>query len=347
MNTHDSYMKHCLELATKGLGCVAPNPLVGCVLVKDGKIIGEGFHEKYGEAHAEVNAINSVINKEHLKHCTLYVNLEPCAHQGKTPPCVDLIIAHKIPYVVVGCLDSNPLVNSKGVAKLIQNGIDVKIGVLDKECRNLNKRFFTFQEKKRPYIILKWAESNDGFVAPINNKEISWITGEDSRNLVHQWRSQEQAILIGTNTAIIDNPQLTVRNYKGNNPIRILIDKNLRTPLSHRIFEQTAQILVFTNYKQASYNKVEYCTIDFEKNIIPQVMEELYKRNITSVLVEGGAFTLNSFIASNLWDEAKVFKGTIDFKEGVTAPKLTSNFKQNYSLTIGYDLLTAYTNYGI
>ena len=329
MNTQEAYMKRCLQLAAKGMGNVAPNPMVGCVIVYQDKIIGEGYHQKYGEAHAEVNAINAVEDKELLKNVTLYVNLEPCAHYGKTPPCADLIIEHKIPYVIIGSIDTNSLVSGKGIEKLAKAGIDVKIGVLEKECKELNKRFFTFYDKKRPYIILKWAQTKNGF---IDNKRTEdnignalQITNRESKILVHKWRSEEQAIMVGTNTALLDNPQLTVREVNGKNPLRITIDKWLRIPKSYHLFDKSTPTLVFTAVDMPSENNLEYVKIDFDKDVIMQISNELYKRNIQSLIVEGGELLLKSFIESNCWDEARVFISDITIGRGVNAPILNGN----------------------
>jgi len=329
MSDHDRYMKRCLDLAVKGLGQVAPNPMVGCVIVNDGEIIAEGYHEQYGQAHAEVNAINAVRNKELLKKATLYVNLEPCSHFGKTPPCADLIIEYKIPYVVIGSIDSNNLVSGKGIEKLAKAGIDVKVGILEEECKKLNKRFFTYHEKKRPYIILKWAQTADGFIDAKRNEENTsrpiQISNSDSKKLLHLWRSQEQAVMIGTNTALLDNPQLTVREVKGKNPLRITVDKWLRIPRQFNLFDKSTPTLIFTSVDEPSSNNLEFVKIDFEKPIIPQVLDELYKRNIQSLLVEGGELLLNSFIDADLWDSARVFISDKKLGKGVNAPVLKQN----------------------
>ena len=337
MNSHEKYMKRCLDLAVKGLGNVAPNPMVGCVIVYDGEIIGEGYHQKFGDSHAEVNAINSVRDKEFLKKSTLYVNLEPCSHFGKTPPCADLIIEHKIQNVVIGSIDSNILVSGKGIKKLEDAGVSVIVGVLEADCRKLNKRFFTFQEKKRPYIILKWAQTSDGFIDVKRNEESTskpvQISNSDSKKLLHLWRSQEQAIMIGTNTALFDNPQLTVREVKGKNPLRITIDKWLRIPKHFNLFDKTTPTLVFTASEEQSQTNLEFIKIDFEQKIIPQVLNELYKRNIQSLIVEGGENILNSFIDANLWDSARVFISDKKLEKGVNAPVLKLNpvVKENIS----------------
>ncbi len=332
MSIHDKYMKRCLELAEKGFGKVAPNPMVGCVIVLNGKIIGEGYHKKFGEEHAEVNAINSV--KTHpeysgasLPKATLYVNLEPCSHFGKTPPCADLIIRYKIKYVVIGTIDPNPLVAGRGMQKLISSGCDVKVGVLEDECRKLNKRFFTFFEKKRPYVILKWAETKDKYIG-VTNHELR-ITNEKTNTLVHQWRSEEQAIMVGTNTALVDNPELTVRKVKGKNPLRIVIDKNLKIPSRFNLLDKKVPTIIFTVKKPrvlGAAKNLEYVHINFKANVLGQILKELHKRNIQSLIVEGGAKLLNSFIAQNLWDEARVFtsnKKLPDKSEGIHSPEIS------------------------
>lgn len=337
MNDQEKYMKHCLDLAVQGLGSVAPNPMVGCVIVSDGEIIGEGYHQKYGEAHAEVNAISSVKDKELLKKSILYVNLEPCSHFGKTPPCADLIIEHKIPNVVIGSIDSNVLVSGKGIKKLEEAGISVTVGVLEADCRKLNKRFFTYQEKKRPYVILKWAQTADGFIDVKRHEESTskpiQISNSDSKKLLHLWRSQEQAIMIGTNTALLDNPQLTVREVKGKNPLRITIDKWLRIPKHFYLFDKSTPTLVFTSSEEPSQTNLDFVKIDFDQEIIPQVLNELYKRNIQSLIVEGGENILNNFIDANLWDSARVFISDKKLEKGVSAPVLKKEpvVKENIS----------------
>jgi len=336
-------MQRCLELAVKGLGSVAPNPMVGCVIVHNNVIIGEGYHQKYGEAHAEVNAIASVVNKSLLAESTVYVNLEPCSHYGKTPPCSDLLIAHKVKRVVVACLDTNPLVAGKGIEKLRNAGIEVFTGVLEKEARELNKRFFTYHEKRRPYIILKWAQTKDGFISklPPFIREENWITNNESKKLVHTWRAQEQAILVGTTTALLDNPTLTVRLTEGRSPIRILIDKELKVPFINPIFSNVAEIIVFTEKKEVSVNNVTYHQIDFTKEIIPQISNYLYDKKITSIIIEGGRRTLQSFIDKGFWDEARIFTGNKYFQSGIKAPVI--NKDKSNSQMVGDDELAIFT----
>jgi len=314
-------MQRCIELARNGLDNVAPNPVVGCVIVSNGKIIGEGYHRKYGEAHAEVNAINSVKDKENLKTATLYVNLEPCCYHGKTPPCTDLIIRHKIPKAVIGCTDPAPKVSGKGIEQLKGAGCKVTYGTLERECKELNRRFFTFNEKKRPYIMLKWAQTMDGFIT--NGKgEPAWISNELSHTLVHKWRSEEQAIMVGTNTAHLDNPQLNVREWSGKNPLRVVLDKTLRLSKDLHLFDRSIPTVVFTSCEKKSQKNLEYVNIDFKNPIIPQILEELYRREIQSIIIEGGAELLNSFIKNDIWDEMRVFIGNKIFGNGIKAPEL-------------------------
>lgn len=337
MTIHETYMQHCIQLALKGFGSVAPNPMVGCVIVCDGKIIGEGYHQKYGQAHAEVNAINSVKNKELLLKATLYVNLEPCSHYGKTPPCADLIIENKIPTVVIGSRDINSVVNGLGIQKLTEAGINVTVGVSEDDCKKLNKRFFTFHKKKRPYIILKWAQTADGFIDVKRSEEnpgkAMQISNPESQQLVHQWRGQEQAIIVGTNTALLDNPQLTVRHLQGKNPLRITIDKWLRIPKQYHLFDKSTPTLIFTAVDEPSETFLEYIKIDFEKAIIPQILNELFHRSIQSLIVEGGEQLLNSFIETGAWDEARVFISDKKIEKGINAPvlKIKPISKENIS----------------
>ncbi|MGZ3894910.1 MAG: bifunctional diaminohydroxyphosphoribosylaminopyrimidine deaminase/5-amino-6-(5-phosphoribosylamino)uracil reductase RibD [Bacteroidia bacterium] len=342
MGVDENYMKSCLLLGVKGLGKVAPNPMVGCVIVHDGKVIGEGYHMQYGGSHAEVNAINAVADKSLLKESALYVNLEPCSHHGKTPPCSDLLIRHKVKKVVIGNLDTNPLVAGKGIERLRTAGIDVVTDVLKDECRELNKRFFTFQEKKRPYVILKWAQTKDGFISkkqPVN-KEENWITGEESKKLVHLWRTQEQAIMVGTNTVLYDNPLLTARLVQGKNPLRVVIDRHQRIAGDFHIFSPEAPTIIFTEKETAQHDKAEYVKIDFSESVLPQVMNELYKRNMLSVIVEGGAQLSQSFINENLWDEARIFTGNKTFGEGSKAPQISG--KKISEMQLGEDRLVVF-----
>lgn len=334
MKIHEKYIKRCIELAKNGLGTTYPNPLVGSVIVYNNEIIGEGWHQKAGEPHAEVNAIHSVKDKSLLSKATIYVSLEPCSHFGKTPPCCDLIIANKIPNVVIGTIDPFAKVAGNGIKKLLEAGKKVTIGILEDECNELNKRFFTFHTKKRPYIILKWAESQDGFIAPLQReiKEPVWITNEFSRQLVHKWRSEEQAILVGTNTVLEDNPSLTVRNWTGNNPIRIVLDQKKRIPKESPIFDTQANTLLISKD-----------TINFKNAIASEIADFLFKNEIQSVIIEGGRQTLQTFIDANIWDEARVFKGAKALKNGIKAPLITSvNAKKEQLLD---DQLLTFLNY--
>ena len=346
MKTHEKYIRRCIELAKNGLGTTYPNPLVGSVIVHEGKIIGEGWHKKAGEAHAEVNAVHSVQDKSLLKKATIYVSLEPCSHFGKTPPCCDLIIKNKIPNVVIGTVDPNVKVAGNGIKKLVEAGINVTVGLLEDECNELNKRFFTFHEKKRPYIILKWAESQDGFIAPKEKSEKKpvWITNQYSRQLVHKWRTEEQAILVGTKTVIDDNPKLNARDWLGNNPIRVVLDQNNRIPKDSYVFDNKVKTILFSRSNQTieKENGI-FKYLDFEQNIVTQIIESLYQHQIQTVIIEGGRQTLQTFIDANLWDEARIFVGNMTLKTGTEAPKLgRSQFKKQ---AIGTDELLVSRNY--
>ena len=346
MNNHEDYIARCIELAKNGFGTTYPNPMVGSVIVYNGEIIGEGWHQKAGEPHAEVNAIRSVKDPSLLDKATIYVSLEPCSHFGKTPPCCDLIIKNKIPNVVIGTVDSNIKVAGNGIKRLQEAGANVIVGVLEKECYELNQRFFTFHEKKRPYIILKWAETQDGFIAPLQKEEQKpvWITNLNSRQLVHKWRTEEQAILVGTQTVIDDNPQLNARDWVGNNPIRVVIDQNHRIPKTAHVFDNQTKTIVFSNKKSTpSLKNTIFEVIDFQQNIAQQIVDKLFQNQIQSVIIEGGAQTLQTFIDADLWDEARVFIGNCTFEKGVKAPILnTTPFKQE---KIGTDELLIIRNY--
>ena len=323
MNNHEHYIARCIELAKNGFGTTYPNPMVGSVIVYNGQIIGEGWHKKAGEPHAEVNAIRSVKDRSLLDKATIYVSLEPCSHFGKTPPCCDLIIENKIPNVVIGTVDSNIKVAGNGIKRLREAGANVIVGVLEDECYELNQRFFTFHEKKRPFIILKWAQTKDGFIAPLEKKEQKpvWITNSYSRQLVHKWRTEEQAILVGTQTVIDDNPQLNARDWDGNNPIRIVIDQNNRIPITSYVFDNQTKTILFSNNKTlVSSENCIFEVIEFQQNIAQQIIDKLYEHQIQSLIVEGGAQTLQTFIEANLWDEARIFTGNIEFENGIKAP---------------------------
>ncbi len=327
MHQHEIYMHRCLELAALGMGNVSPNPMVGTVVVYQDKIIGEGYHQQYGKAHAEVNAINQVIEKynDHadiLRQSTIYVSLEPCAHYGKTPPCADLIIKHRIPTVVIGCRDPFDQVDGKGIEKLKDAGIEVIAGVLEEDCKWLNRRFFTRVQKHRPYIILKWAQTADGFFAPADRTQF-WITGLESRKLVHQWRSEEDAVLIGKNTAAIDNPQLNVRYGEGKNPKRVVIDRKLELNPTLNIFDQSVETLVFNERTTSIEGKNKYIALeDFERFVPQYILYQLYLQDVQSVIIEGGAHTLSQFIEAGLWDEARVFTGEVKLETGIKAPQI-------------------------
>jgi len=326
MTPDELFMLRALELARFGIGKVSPNPQVGCVVVHDGKIIGEGWHQKYGGPHAEVNAIRSVKDKSLLSQATVYVNLEPCAHFGKTPPCADMLIAERVRKVVVANVDSNPLVGGKGLAKLQAAGIETVVGVLAEQARELNKRFFTFVEKKRPYIILKWAQTADGFIAR-SNFDSKWISNEYSRQLVHRWRSEEDAILVGSGTAAHDNPSLTVRDWSGRNPVRIVIDRNLKLPYTLHLFDSSVPTLCYNLVQQKTESNTTWIKLD-EDQFLEKLLADLYARNIQSLIIEGGAQTLSTFLNQNLWDEARVFKARQSFGSGIAAPIFQGGLKE-------------------
>lgn len=340
-------MRRCLELGSLGLGKVAPNPMVGSVIVHNDKIIGEGYHRQYGKAHAEVNAIESVKDKTLLKESTLYVNLEPCAHFGKTPPCSERIVHEGIPRVVIGSVDLNSLVAGKGIEKMKNAGVEVHVGILEEDCYELNKRFFTYFKEKRPYIILKWAESQDGFMDIERSKDSAiepfWISNEISRTIVHKLRADEQAILIGVGTVLTDNPSLTTRDYPGENPVRILLDPNLKVDPSHQILNNRATTFVFNCLRDKKEGNINYVKLDKDCNILSAVMLKLYQMNIQSIIIEGGKKTLQEFIHLNIWDEARVFKGKRVFKKGLVAPSMP--VRPNNCLSINNDSLYIYNNF--
>jgi len=326
-------MERCIALAKNGLGTTYPNPLVGSVIVHEGRIIGEGWHQQSGGPHAEVSAINSVKDQSLLLNATIYVSLEPCSHFGKTPPCSDLIVEKGIRNVVVGIVDPNVKVRGNGIKKLKEAGCQVTVGILEKKCLALNKRFFTFHQKNRPYIILKWAQSADGFIAPLSKDEQKpvWISNDFSRQLVHKWRSEEQAILVGTQTVVCDNPRLDVRDWTGNNPIRIVLDQNNRISKECHIFDNRAQTIVFSD------------PVDFEKEMALRLASRMYERQIQSVIIEGGRQTLESFLEANIWDEARVFVGDSLLGNGVKAPVLQSTALEKKSI-LNDELLIFYNH---
>jgi len=318
------YMKRCLQLARNAEGNTYPNPMVGAVIVHDGTIIGEGYHQKAGQPHAEVNAINAVKNSSLLENSTLYVNLEPCAHYGKTPPCSLLIRQKKIPRIVIGCKDTYSEVAGKGIDMLRAAGAEVIVGVLEKESRELNRRFFTFHEKKRPYILLKWAQTRDGFMdidrLAEGDPKPTWITDEWARRMVHKWRSIEQSIMVGSITALKDNPSLTVRDWSGSDPLRLVIDREGKLPHTLALFNGKVPTLVFTEKKDLLFDGVETVPLTPGMSTLSSILNELYRRNIQSVMVEGGSILLNAFLEECLWDEARVFVGEKWFESGVKAP---------------------------
>jgi len=330
MTQDEIWMSRCLQLAQNGLGRVAPNPMVGSVVVYNGRIIGEGYHQQYGQAHAEVNAIASVKEMDLLAESTIYVNLEPCAHWGKTPPCADLIIKHKIPKVVIGCVDSFEEVSGRGIQRLRDAGCEVVTGVLEKQSLELNKRFFTFHQRKRPYIILKLAQTKDGFIDKLRtdaSEPAQWITNEHARTLVHKWRTEEAAIMVGTNTALKDNPKLNVRSWHGHNPTRIVIDRELRLPENLHLYDQTIPTIVFTAKKnKESLPNLFFQTADINTDELGDLLLKMYERKIQSVIVEGGADLMESFVKQNIWDEARVFIGNRFFGNGVKAPHITDHY---------------------
>ena len=331
-------MQRALELAERGKGTVGPNPLVGCVLVHDGKIIGEGYHQQYGGPHAEVNAIASVNYPKLLADATAYVSLEPCSHWGKTPPCANLLIEKGIKSVQVATLDPNPLVAGKGVQLLQDAGVEVTVGLLEQEARWQNRRFFCQQEKQRPYLILKWAQTQDGFLAR-ENFDSKWISGTQSRQLVHQWRAEEQAILVGKNTALHDNPRLNVRDWSGTDPIRVVLDSRLELPADLNLFDQQIPTLCYNTLKNETLPNLEWIKLS-EGNFLEALLADLHARNIQSLLIEGGSQVLQQFLAAGLWDEARVFTAPIQFERGISAPILTQTPAESYA--VGEDQLDLY-----
>jgi diaminohydroxyphosphoribosylaminopyrimidine deaminase/5-amino-6-(5-phosphoribosylamino)uracil reductase len=323
-------MRRTLELATLGRGSVSPNPLVGCVIVHNDLIIGEGWHKKYGEAHAEVNAVSEVKDHSLLQKSTVYVNLEPCSHVGKTPPCADMLIQREVKKVVIANLDSNPLVAGNGVKKLREAGIEVITGILEKEGRDLNKRFFTWMEKHRPYIILKWAETADGFIAR-ENYNSKWVSNDHSRQLVHKWRSEEDAVLVGSKTVFNDNPQLNVRDWSGRDPVRLVIDRFLKLSEKLNVFDRAQKTICFNLLKHEEHRNLTLIRLE-EDNFLNDLLKSLYDHKIQSVIVEGGSQTLNFFLSAGLWDEARVFVSPKTFEKGILAPRLHGNLTSEESV---------------
>jgi len=347
MTTDEKYMHRCLKLAEQGLGSTAPNPMVGATIVYNGEIIGEGYHQRYGEPHAEPNAIHSVKDQLLLTQSTLYVNLEPCSHYGKTPPCAALIIEKKIPRVVIANVDPFPKVSGRGIKMMQDAGIDVTLNVLKDEGRILNKRFFTFHEKKRPFIILKWAQSADGFVDGLRtDKAIPPVlfSTPETQKLNHKIRTEEAGILVGTTTVLMDNPQLTSRLWPGKNPIRIAIDREGKITDDYKIFDGQAETLIFTEKSKANKPFVTFVCLDFSKDVLPQLLHELYLRDINSLIVEGGTKLLQSFINQDIWDEANVEVAPITLGGGIVAPEMSAGFLKR-ELFFGQNKIMYYAHY--
>ena len=344
----DRYMQRCLELAELGMGNVSPNPMVGCVIVHENLIVGEGYHKKFGQAHAEVNAIHNVLSNYQddaeriLANAVVYVNLEPCAHFGKTPPCADLLIKYGVKKVVIGNTDPFSDVNGKGIEKLKLAGIEVVTGVQRENCTRLNRRFFTRVLEQRPYIILKWAETANGYFAPKNTLQ-EWISGPLAKKLVHKWRTEEDAILIGKHTAISDNPQLTAREWRGKDPIRIAIDQKLQIPTSHHLFNDASKTIIFNELKTVVKENIHYIQMEDMQYYLPQkIAFQLYLMDIQSVIIEGGANVLSQFINAKLWDEARVFTSATSWHEGILAPNIYGIITDRHE--IGRDQLSIYKN---
>ncbi|MDN3585747.1 bifunctional diaminohydroxyphosphoribosylaminopyrimidine deaminase/5-amino-6-(5-phosphoribosylamino)uracil reductase RibD [Pedobacter aquatilis] len=342
------YIKRCLELASNAIGNVSPNPMVGCVIVSNGEIIGEGYHRKYGEAHAEPNAVKAVLDKcgadaeKLLKTATAYVNLEPCAHFGKTPPCADLFVKHQLKRIVIGNLDPFSGVDGKGIEKLKNAGIEVVSGILEEECRHFNRRFFTRIQKQRPFIVLKWAETANGFFASLDGHQ-KWISGNLAKRLAHKWRTEEDAILIGKQTAVIDNPKLTSRMWPGKNPIRLIIDKNLQVPASNNIFNDEAKTIIFNEVKTDVVGNIHYIQMeDMHFYLAQKVAFQLYLMDIQSVIIEGGASILKQFLDAGLWDEARIISSSNSWNEGVPSPSITGDLIEQTQIRC--DKLSVYIN---
>jgi len=347
---HETYMKRCLQLAANGEGLVEPNPMVGCVIVHMEKIIAEGFHQQYGSNHAEVNAINKLQGFDKFDECSLYVNLEPCSHTGKTPPCADLIIEKKFKQVIIAQQDPNPLVAGKGIEKLKAAGIEITAGVCEKEALELNKRFNCFHQKNRPFVTLKWAQTADDIIAPQirdpNYQSLRYISNQYSVREVHRYRACHAAILVGSNTAFNDNPTLDVRHWEGKNPVRVVWDPQLKLESNLHIFDGTTPTLIlvdqyFQTNKHWEKENVEFIYIDFSIGAAKQTLEVLYSKGIQSLLVEGGRMVLQTFISENIWDETKVFTAPQKtYHTGLKAPFI--NHEPNYTENISGDILKTY-----
>lgn len=345
--SNEIYMNRCFQLALLGSGNVAPNPMVGAVLVYNDRIISEGYHAKFGGPHAEVMALAPINDRKILEQATLYVSLEPCSHSGKTPPCTELIISKNIRKVVVAVEDPFPQVNGSGIKQLAEAGIEVSIGLLEEQAKRINRRFFTFHQNKRPYIILKWAQSPDGYIAPVaENKKgiVHWISNPVSQRLVHRWRSEEQAILAGRKTIEADNPQLNVRGIAGNDPVKIIIDPDLSLNESYTVFKSETPVIIFNLVKNSIAKNITYVKINNHGEMIKEILDFLYQYKIQSVLIEGGAFTINKFITGGCWDEARIFTGGKLLQNGTPAPAFSGILYEKHK--IADDTLDIYFNPG-
>jgi diaminohydroxyphosphoribosylaminopyrimidine deaminase/5-amino-6-(5-phosphoribosylamino)uracil reductase len=342
--THEIYMRRCLELAQRAKGHTAPNPMVGAVLVHNDRIIGEGWHHFYGAAHAEVNCLKNVAkaDKHLIQDSVMYVNLEPCAHYGITPPCATRLVEEKVKKVVIANTDPFEKVSGKGIKILEAGGVAVETGVLEKEGLWVNRRFFCFHQQKRPYIILKWAQTKDGFMAPADKTRLQ-ITGDVANKLVHKWRTEEGAIMVGATTALNDNPQLTARLHEGNNPVRIALDRNLQLPHTHHLFDSSAPTWIINEQHETLDGNVHFVKLPFGDALLPQLLHRLYNNKILSLIVEGGAMLLSSFINAGLWDEARIFTGNVSLQNGIAAPAL-NNRELVFTNTIGDDSLQVFVN---
>jgi diaminohydroxyphosphoribosylaminopyrimidine deaminase/5-amino-6-(5-phosphoribosylamino)uracil reductase len=341
MTSIELLMQRAHDLARNGMGSVSPNPMVGCIIAKGDRIIGEGWHKVYGGPHAETNAVASIGNKQLLEGSTVIVNLEPCSHYGKTPPCADLLINHRVGRVVISNMDSNPLVAGRGIARLRSAGIEVITGVLESEGRQLNCRFFTMVEKKRPYVILKWAQTANGFMAG-GSSDPRWITNATSRQLVHRWRAEEDAVLVGYRTALNDNPRLNVRDWTGRDPLRIVLDNALTLPRSLHVFDGTQRTIIFNNLRNDEQEGASFIKVD-PSNFVNNILSNLYNNQVQSVIVEGGEATLKSFIKSGQWDEARVFESPLSFQDGLRAPSPDGVLQSTN--TLAGDTLKVYQNF--
>jgi len=342
--THEVYIKRCFDLAQLAKGNTAPNPMVGAVLVHSDRVIGEGWHQQYAEAHAEINCLASVADadKHLISESTMYVNLEPCAHHGKTPPCAVRLSEEKVKQVIISNKDPFEKVDGRGIDILNQNHISVTTGILEKEGLWLNRRFFCFHQQKRPYIILKWAQTKEGFFAPADKSRFQ-ISNEQSQSLSHKWRTEEAAIMVGYNTALYDNPQLTARQWNGRQPLRIVLDRNLQLPKTHHVFKPGSPTWIVNEQKESSTGCPEYLQIDFDEKFLTRLMQRLYNTNVLSLTVEGGAALLDNFIDNNLWDEARIFTAPSSLANGLAAPILR-NADNIMQTQLGSDILNVYTS---